>query len=77
VGTPYQLNWTYDDFRALGQGHFPAEMRVSFEGGKKPVQAAFGLSRLSVNSDWETHTEVSAKYEKVELADILKLLIKK
>lgn len=77
VGTPYQLNWTYDDFRALGQGHFPAEMKVSFEGGKKPVQAAFGLSRLSVNSDWETHTEVSAKYEKVELADILKLLIKK
>ena len=77
MGTPYLLDWSYDDFRALGQKSFPAEMKVSFEGGKKAVKAAFGLSRLSVNSDWKTHTEVSGKYEKVELADILKLLMKK
>lgn len=77
MGTPFILNWTYEDFRALGKKHFPAEMKISFEGGKKPVKAAFGLSRLSQNSDWETHTEVSGKYQRVELADILKLLIKK
>lgn len=77
IGTPYLLDWTYDDFRAVGQRHFPAEMKISFEGGRKPVRATFGLSRLSVNSDWETHTEVSGKYQKVELADILKLLMKK
>ena len=76
-GTPYLLRWKYDAFRTLGQKQFPADMRVSFEGGKKPVKASFALSRLSMNTNWETHTEVSNKYEKVELGDILKQLLKK
>lgn len=77
VGTPYWLNWKYDDFRPLGQKSFPTDMMVSFEGGKKPVKAAFSLSRLSTNSNWETRTEVSSKYKKVQLEDILKQLLKK
>ena len=75
--TPYLLRWEYDSFRPLEQKPFPTEMQVSFEGGKKPAKASFGLSRLSTNSNWETHTEVSKRYEKVELEDILKQLIKK
>ena len=77
AGTPYQLKWVYDDFRSLGTKQFPSDMQVSFEGGKKPVTASFALSRLSMNSNWKTHTEVSSKYNKVELADLLKLLFKK
>lgn len=76
-GTPYVMRWKYADFRKLGQKQFPADMQLAFEGGKKPVKAAFALSRLSTDADWETHTEVSKKYEKVELEDILKLLLKK
>ena len=75
-GTSYLLKWAYGDFRSLEQRKFPADMKVSFEGGKKPVKASFALSRLSTNADWESRTEVSPKYERVELADILKLLIK-
>ena len=76
-GTPYILRWKYDKFRPLEQVSFPSDMQVSFEGGKKPVRATFALSRLSMNADWETHTEVSKKYEKVPLEDILKQLLKK
>ena len=76
-GTPYQLSWKYDNFRSLEQKRFPSEMQLAFEGGKKPVKAAFSLSRLSTDSDWESRTEVSSRYEKVELWDILKQLIKK
>lgn len=76
TGTPYQLKWRYGNFRAWEQKHFPALMNVSFEGAKKPMEVAIALSRLSADSDWETHTEVSRKYEKVELEDILKLLLK-
>ena len=76
-GTPYVLRWKYADFRPLGQKQFPTDMQLAFEGGTNPVKAAFALSRLSTDSDWETHTEVSKKYEKVELEDILKLLLKK
>ena len=76
AGTPYLLRWKYDAFRPFEQEQFPTDMQIIFEGAEKPVKAAMALSRLSTNPNWETHTEVSARYMKVELADILKLLIK-
>ena len=76
-GTPYFLYWKYADFRRLGQKQFPTDMKLAFEGGKKPLKAAFSLSRLSTDADWETHTKVSKKYERVELEDILKQLLKR
>lgn len=75
-GTPYGLRWKYDDFRALERKQFPVDMKLAFEGGKKSVKAALALSRLSTNGDWEARTEVSKKYKKVELEEILKLLLK-
>ena len=75
-GTPYRLRWKYDAFRPFEQRQFPTDMQIIFEGAAKPAKAALSLSRLSTNSNWETHTEVSSRYTKVELADILKLLIK-
>lgn len=77
IDTPYALNWKYADFRKLEQKAFPSYMDVSFEGGTKPVRAAFALSRLSTNADWEAHTEVSRRYEKVELTDLIKMILKK
>ena len=76
-GSPYGLRWKYNDFRALERKQFPVDMKLAFEGGKKSVKAALALSRLSTNGDWESHTEVSKKYEKVELEEILKILLKK
>ena len=76
-GTRYGINWRYDMFRPLEQKQFPASMTVSFEGAKQPVTAVFELSRLSTNKDWESHTEVPQKYEKIELQDLLKQLIMK
>ena len=76
-GTPYGLRWKYDDFRALERKQFPVDMELAFEGGREPVKAAFALSRLSTNGDWEARTEVSKKYEKVELEEILKILLTK
>ena len=75
-GTPYMLLWKYDDFQKLDQKVFPVNMDISFQGIKKPISAFLHLSRLSTNADWETHTEISKKYEKVELTDILKVLLK-
>ena len=74
-GTRYGINWRYDKFRPLEQRQFPGTMTVSFEGAAKPVTAVFELSRLSTNKDW-AHTEVPGKYERIELQDLLKQLIK-
>ena len=76
-GSPYGLRWKYNDFRALERKQFPVDMKLAFEGGKKPVKAALTLSRLSTNGDWEARTEVSKKYEKVALEEILKILLTK
>ena len=76
MGAPYLLRWRYDDFRPLASLSFPTDMQVSFEGGKKPMKAALSLTRLSTHADWDAHTEVSPRYEKVRLEDILKLLLK-
>ena len=56
----------------LEQKQFPGTMTVSFEGAAKPVTSVFELSRLSTNKDWEAHTEVPGKYERIELQDLLK-----
>ena len=77
MNTPYRLKWEYAGFRPLDAKLFPSEMQVSFLGTKKPVKASFALSRMSTNADWDAHTEVSKRYEKVELEDILKLLLNK
>lgn len=75
--TPYGLQWKYGDFRLLEEKRFPTTMRVSFKGGEKPMNATISLSRLSANSNWETHTKVSGKYEEVSLVDLIKPLLKK
>ena len=76
-GTDYTLKWRYDDFHLQNKKLFPMDMYLSLEGVKKPVKAVLSLSRLSTNTSWETHTEISKKYKRVNLDDILKLLLKK
>ncbi len=76
TGTPYGLSWQYAKFRPLEQRSFPCYMNVTFEGGKKPVSATFELSRLSTDSDWDTQTSLSKKYERIELQELLKVLLK-
>lgn len=73
----YALSWKYENFRSLGQKQFPNTMTLSFMGLKKPMNATFSLSRLTANSNWESYTKVSDKYEQVKLEDLIKRLLEK
>ena len=73
----YALSWKYENFRSLGQKQFPNTMTLSFMGLKKPMNATFSLSRVSANSNWESYTKVSDKYEQVKLEDLIKRLLEK
>ena len=73
----YALSWKYENFRSLGQKQFPNTMILSFMGLKKPMNATFSLSRLAANSNWESYTKVSDKYEQVKLEDLIKRLLEK
>lgn len=73
----YGLSWRYENFRSFEQRMFPNTMKLSLKGLKKPMNATFSLSRLSVNSNWESYTKVSDKYVQVKLEDLIKRLLEK
>lgn len=75
INKPYALRWRYDQFVSVGKTTHPSYMRVAFEGAKKPMVAEFELSRLSTDGSWAALSEISKRYEKVELQTILKALL--
>lgn len=75
-GSAYGLDWAYSDFGALDGKNFPQHMLVNVLGIDKPISLDMKFSRLSVNSDWETRTELSSRYQRIELAELLKMLLK-
>lgn len=75
--TPYGLEWGYAEFKHYEGKEFPMQMNLLIEGAKHPIKADFKFSRLNLNSDWESRSEVSGKYERVRLDDLIKILLKK
>lgn len=76
-GTAYALDWTYGDFGKLGTGYFPQHILAELQGVGKQYSLDMKLSRMSVSEDWETRTELSSKYQKMELATLLKMWLGK
>lgn len=75
-GTPCVFSWKYFDFSLLDNKFFPKRMVLDVKGVSKPVNLEMQFSRLSVGGDWESRTEVSPRYTRIEMEDILKLLDK-
>ncbi len=75
-GTKYRLNWDYTDFTDLRGRLFPKKTNVSLHGMSKPYYLNLKLSRLSLDGKWDSYTELSARYEKIELKELLKVLLK-
>jgi hypothetical protein len=75
-GSNYALNWAYSDFRTLQSNPFPGLMQVDFEGSSKPVSLTLELSKLGTDTDWETTTQLSSKYERVDWQVLLAQLMK-
>lgn len=67
-----QLNWDYNDFEMLGTKLFPKDNAITFTTPKKEVKINLKLNYIGNESDWETQTEVSAKYKEVMVDDILR-----
>lgn len=76
-GTGYAMNWFYADFGRLDGKSFPQQMKVTV-GDQDRVK--FGLdmklSRISTGGSWEARTEISSKYKRIELQELLKMLLK-
>lgn len=75
-----ELNWKYDNFKAIGAKSFPATQEISFTTtvSSKVRKATFKLdmSDFGTSSDWETRSTVSDRYKQVEAKDVLGQLLK-
>lgn len=73
------LHWTYGGFAKVGGKAFPLEQQFAVSatvGGKQQsAQLTVRMSSPKTSADWDTTTELSAKYKKIEAQDILKKLL--
>lgn len=73
-GTTYGVDWKYARFQKMGVGMFPTRMDATFGGGAYNLSVGLTLSRLAQNDSWNGRTEVSSRYQKVELIELIKIL---
>ncbi len=73
------LNWTYDNFRTVGGKAFPLSqqftVKTGITGKQQSAQLTVKMSSPKTSADWDTTTELSSKYKKIEAQDILKKLL--
>lgn len=67
-----QLQWAYNAFGNIGTATLPTDMDATLDTAKRQMKLHIKLSSLSDDSDWETRTKVSSRYEEVDVDDILK-----
>ena len=65
------LNWDYADFQKVEGRPFPCDQQVTFATKKRTMKMGFRLSSPATDSDWETRTKVSSRYEKVTVEEVL------
>lgn len=74
--TDFSIHCKYDDFTMLKDDLFPQKIRFSAEGFVNPYMLDMKLSRIGTDSDWDSKTELTSKYKKIPLAELVKILIK-
>lgn len=68
----YKLKWDYSSFKNFENRSFPHSMTINIIGGKTPIKADIDLSRISNDSDWNAHTNVSDSYKQISLEEVVK-----
>lgn len=69
-----KIDWNYGAFKPMGSKQFPTQNTITLTVPQKKISVDLQLSSPNNDSDWETRTEVTSKYRKVSLDDILKKL---
>ncbi len=74
----YSLSWKYDEFEFMQENQlFPHLMRVSFcEEGIRKGGMAFSYSRIQLNKKIKMDFNISSKYKRITLSDIMKMMHK-
>lgn len=70
------VNWQYSAFKAVGAKNFPATQVVTVRstalGKNNGTSLTIKMGSISTDSDWDAHTQVSGKYRKVTVEEVMK-----
>lgn len=69
------LTCIYSNFVKFDNGKFPSGIKLTFVGDKQEFGLNISLSSMSTASDWNTRTELSAKYKQIDAESLLRNLI--
>lgn len=78
ASTSYCMDWIYDRFVTLDADRserFPSQLDVSLTGLKQSAALSISLTRLSADDNWNKRTQVSSRYRRVSVDDLLKILL--
>lgn len=67
-----QLNWDYEDFRAMDRKFFPCDHHISFTTPDKEVKFGMMINYIKHDDGWDTRTDVSSSYREVSVDEILR-----
>lgn len=69
------LTWKYGDFKTFGSKKFPASHKFNITTGatgkQKSINVSISMTGVTTDSDWESRTTVSDKYQKVKVDDVI------
>lgn len=73
------LKWNYGNFKAFGGTKFPTQIGITaassaLKGGQS-MTVELTLDNLSNDSDWESRTQLSSKYEAVSAEEVLNKIL--
>lgn len=63
--------WTYANFSAFGARQFPHSMEMNVTGTGRDVTLSLNLSALGTDSNWNTRTTISSKYQRRTVDEVL------
>lgn len=77
--TESSLRWTYDNYSSVAGKPLALTQQfavnANINGKKQMAQLTIKMSSAKTSTDWDTTTQLSSKYKKIEAADILSKLL--
>jgi hypothetical protein len=73
----YSLQWSYNQFSLMSDLFFPFEMKIVATTQKRKLNTSITLSAITLNDPLTLETSIPASYTRVELKEVLKILVDK
>ncbi len=70
-----QIQWQYENFKTFSRKLFPLKNIITIATSDMNIKATMTLINPTNDSDWETRTQLSGRYQQVTIEDLLEGII--